>query len=186
MQNCLHSFPASSFYPWQTACLQTSSRWQTALCMLATCHLEWDMSQRVKRNQSSRQKGNSLCTTLARVQALLEVVTSPEASAIAADANNGSPLKIALFSLGNMCAHSVCAEALLKLRARELLARLLRSPDSIVQRYTQRIQVCRFEACPRSCLTSLVNWSDSTAFAADGVCWSVHLVNILLSYPKMQ
>lgn len=67
----------------------------------------------------------------------MEVVTAEARSS----AGEGSPLKIALFSLGNMCAHPVCAEALLSLGAREPLIRLGRSPDSTIQRYVQRIQV---------------------------------------------
>ena len=70
-------------------------------------------------------------------QVLMEVVTAEARSS----AGEGSPLKIALFSLGNMCAHPVCAEVLLSLGAREPLTRLGRSPDSTIQRYVQRIQV---------------------------------------------
>ncbi len=55
--------------------------------------------------------------------ALLETALSPErplsgsgkpgAPAAAAQADGGSPVKIALFSLGNMCAHRECRDALL-------------------------------------------------------------------------
>ncbi|KAK9820795.1 hypothetical protein WJX74_004813 [Apatococcus lobatus] len=80
-----------------------------------------------------------LCQSLIQanaLQVLMEVVTAEARSS----AGEGSPLKIALFSLGNMCAHPVCAEALLSLGAREPLARLGRSNDSTIQRYVQRIQ----------------------------------------------
>jgi hypothetical protein len=56
------------------------------------------------------------------LDALLETALTPErplsaaakgGMAAAAAADGGSPVKIALFSLGNMCAHRECREALL-------------------------------------------------------------------------
>lgn len=50
-------------------------------------------------------------------------------------------MKVALFSLGNMCTHSACAQALMKLGLVEKLRRLSSSPDAQVQKHCARIQV---------------------------------------------
>lgn len=52
----------------------------------------------------------------------------------------GSPVKIALFSLGNMCAHKECREALLALGVTDVIRRLSSNPDPTQQKYLQRIQ----------------------------------------------
>lgn len=78
------------------------------------------------------------------VQTLLEVVNQPSTprGAAAAAADAGSPLKISLFSLGNMCAHKSCADALLQLGIAGSLSRLSSVPDATVKKYIERIQVC--------------------------------------------
>ena len=59
----------------------------------------------------------------------------------AAAADGSNPLRISLFSLGNMCAHKECADALLQLGINNSLMKLRSSPDATVQKYVQRIQV---------------------------------------------
>lgn len=68
-----------------------------------------------------------------------EPSTPRGAAAAAADGSN--PLRISLFSLGNMCAHRECADALLELGICGSLTRLRSSQDATVQKYVQRIQV---------------------------------------------
>ena len=53
-----------------------------------------------------------------------------------------SSVQIALFSLGNLCAHAECAEALAQLGLAEALAAVLRERggDATVQRYVARVQ----------------------------------------------
>ena len=79
------------------------------------------------------------------MQALVEVINAPQPStprgAAAAAADGSNPLRISLFSLGNMCAHKECAEALIQLGIDTSLSRLKSSPDAVVQKYVQRIQV---------------------------------------------
>lgn len=86
------------------------------------------------------------------VQALLEVINQPSTprGAAAAAADAGSPLKISLFSLGNMCAHKSCADALLQLGITDSLSRLSRVPDATVKKYIERIQVRRISFCEQS------------------------------------
>ncbi|DBB07857.1 TPA: hypothetical protein ACH3X3_009258 [Trebouxia sp. C0006] len=78
------------------------------------------------------------------LQALVEVINAPQPSTprgvAAAAADGTNPLRISLFSLGNMCAHKECADALLQLGIGTSLARLKSSPDATVQKYVQRIQ----------------------------------------------
>lgn len=68
-----------------------------------------------------------------------EPSTPRGAAAAAADGSN--PLRISLFSLGNMCSHRECADALLQLGIGTSLTRLRSSQDATVQKYVQRIQV---------------------------------------------
>lgn len=49
-------------------------------------------------------------------------------------------MKIALFSLGNMCAHRECREALINLGVHDMLKRLSSSSDPETQKYLARIQ----------------------------------------------
>lgn len=60
--------------------------------------------------------------------------TAPESSS--------SSVQIALFSLGNLCAHGECAEALVRLGLADALQAVLRDrgSDATVQRYVARIQ----------------------------------------------
>ncbi|KAK3259023.1 hypothetical protein CYMTET_31958 [Cymbomonas tetramitiformis] len=84
------------------------------------------------------------------LEALLNTVTtSPEATGAPPPASAGSstgtgegqsPLKIALFSLGNMCTHRECREKLLALNFREIVGSLASSPDQVVKKYIARIQ----------------------------------------------
>ncbi|KAK9823151.1 hypothetical protein WJX72_000639 [[Myrmecia] bisecta] len=76
------------------------------------------------------------------LQALMETVNAPEplGARAAASAADGSPLKIALFSLGNMSAHRECAEALVRLGIHVCLARLRNFPDQTIQKYVARIE----------------------------------------------
>lgn len=53
-----------------------------------------------------------------------------------------SPLKVSLFSLGNMCTHRECAQELLMLNIRGVVAPLAASQDATVRRYVERIEVC--------------------------------------------
>lgn len=70
------------------------------------------------------------------------MVEAPENSGPGANgADSGSPLKIALFSLGNMCAHVECAEALLGMGLLDSLRCLGTSTDPTVLKYVARIQV---------------------------------------------
>lgn len=76
------------------------------------------------------------------LQALLKLVADCSIVALSPsrrDAVNESPLKIALFSLGKMCAHAPCR---LFLRSSEFfpdLARLKQSPDSTIANYASII-----------------------------------------------
>eukprot|EP00898_Chlorokybus_atmophyticus_P002887 jgi/Chlat1/359/Chrsp10S00049 len=56
------------------------------------------------------------------------------------DGGGQSPLKIALFSLGNMCAHRECRDHLLGLGFRSVMARIALWPDPVTQKYVARIQ----------------------------------------------
>jgi len=80
----------------------------------------------------------------------VEVINAPQPSTprgvAAAAADGTNPLRISLFSLGNMCAHKECADALLQLGIGTSLARLKSSPDATVQKYVQRIQVLQQQA----------------------------------------
>ena len=50
-------------------------------------------------------------------------------------------MKVALFSLGNMCTHASCSQVLLSLGLPATLQRLSASPDAVVKKYCARIQV---------------------------------------------
>lgn len=74
------------------------------------------------------------------LEALLRTITMPEGTSGGGGGEGQSPLKIALFSLGNMCTHRDCRERLLQLNFREVVAELATSPDGVVQKYVARIQ----------------------------------------------
>ncbi len=96
------------------------------------------------------RNSSTLCGELIRsgaLKALLDTALTPERPATVgaraggggADAG-GSPVKIALFSLGNMCAHRECRESLLALGVNDMIRRLAANPDPTQQKYLQRIQ----------------------------------------------
>lgn len=75
------------------------------------------------------------------VQALLQVVESSVGPGGGAT-DAGSPAKIALFSLGNMCAYAPCAAELQSLGIWEALASLAPvRADPTIDKYCNRIQV---------------------------------------------
>jgi hypothetical protein len=82
------------------------------------------------------------------LRALLHTAATPEAPAPGGRSSSGgggggesgSPVKIALFSLGNMATHRECREVLLQLGIREVLRNLASSPDPTLQRYIARVQ----------------------------------------------
>ncbi|WIA41542.1 hypothetical protein OEZ86_008912 [Tetradesmus obliquus] len=78
------------------------------------------------------------------LQALLETVLGPDSTADGRRHGTGgegnSPVKIALFSIGNMCAHKECREQLLDLGVREVLQQLqlTSGSDGTLLRYIAR------------------------------------------------
>lgn len=97
------------------------------------------------------RNGSMLCGQLraaGALQGLLQLVAqgapayvqgAPEGNAHTAEGS--SPLKVSLFSLGNMCTHRECAQELLMLNVRGVIAPLATSDDATVRRYVQRIEV---------------------------------------------
>ena len=61
------------------------------------------------------------------------------ASVFLGPARRSSPLKVALFSLGNLCAYPSCRTALMTPRFSDLVSRLARSPDETIQKFSKRI-----------------------------------------------
>ncbi|GIM09257.1 hypothetical protein Vretimale_13139, partial [Volvox reticuliferus] len=99
------------------------------------------------------RNSSALCGELIRagaLRALLDTALSPERPPTGAAAGRGgasggadaggSPVKIALFSLGNMCAHRECRESLIALGVQDVIRRLSSNPDQTQQKYLQRIQ----------------------------------------------
>ncbi|GFR42822.1 hypothetical protein Agub_g3779, partial [Astrephomene gubernaculifera] len=98
------------------------------------------------------RNSSALCGELIRagaLRALLDTALSPERPAGPAGGKGGagggadaggSPVKIALFSLGNMCAHRECRETLIALGVQDVIRRLSTNPDPTQQKYLQRIQ----------------------------------------------
>lgn len=70
-------------------------------------------------------------------------VTSPGAE------SGQSPLRIALFSIGNMCSHTSCREVLLELDLFKVLQKLQRLGDPVISKYVQRI-CAKFQEKPAS------------------------------------
>jgi fused-like protein len=97
------------------------------------------------------RNSSALCGELTRagaLRALLDTALSPErpasgrpgsGSSSSSASDGGSPVKIALFSLGNMCAHKECREALWPLGVQDVLRRLSSTHDAVTQKYLQRI-----------------------------------------------
>ncbi|KAI3432453.1 hypothetical protein D9Q98_004003 [Chlorella vulgaris] len=79
------------------------------------------------------------------LEAMLELIQRPEQPSSPGTTparSSSSSVQIALFSLGNLCAHAECAEVLGRLGLLQALDGVLRvwSGDATVARYTQRIQ----------------------------------------------
>eukprot|EP00899_Mesostigma_viride_P028194 jgi/Mesvir1/855/Mv17428-RA.1 len=73
-------------------------------------------------------------------QAAAKASEGPAAGGASGGEGGQSPMKIALFSLGNMCAHKECREQLLALGFRDVIARLSTWNDDVVLKYVSRIQ----------------------------------------------
>ena len=91
----------------------------------------------------------ALCGDLVRagaLEALVELATGAATDGSRAGAGTGggadaqSPVKIALFSLGNLCTHEECRERLLSLGFETRVDALADSGDPAVRRYVARIQ----------------------------------------------
>jgi hypothetical protein len=79
------------------------------------------------------------------VEALMQLASQPDRpgggrGGGGGGGEGGSPQKIALFSLGNMCAHRECKEVLQRAGVRALMHALAGSPDPTVQKYLARMQ----------------------------------------------
>ncbi|XXG51856.1 hypothetical protein AAC387_Pa03g0329 [Persea americana] len=91
------------------------------------------------------RNSNRLCEDIisaGAMQALLKLVSDCSIVALSPsrrDAVNESPLKIALFSLGKMCAHAPCRQFLRSSEFFHDLARLRQSPDSTIANYASII-----------------------------------------------
>jgi hypothetical protein len=95
------------------------------------------------------RNSNALCGELFQagaVEALMQLAAQPDRGAGGGrggggggGGEGGSPQKIALFSLGNMCAHRECREVLQQAGIRALMAALEGSPDATVQKYLGRM-----------------------------------------------
>eukprot|EP01025_Chloroclados_australasicus_P020469 TRINITY_DN21572_c0_g1_i1.p3 TRINITY_DN21572_c0_g1~~TRINITY_DN21572_c0_g1_i1.p3 ORF type:complete len:240 (-),score=38.15 TRINITY_DN21572_c0_g1_i1:463-1140(-) len=82
-----------------------------------------------------------LCQDLVQggaLQALLQVVDQAENVHPQSEVG-GSPVRIALFSLGNMCSHVTCRQVLEQLGIREVIGKLRESQDEVVRKYVDRI-----------------------------------------------
>jgi hypothetical protein len=93
------------------------------------------------------RNSNALCGELFQagaVEALMQLAATADRPAggrpAAGAGEGGSPQKIALFSLGNMCAHRECREVLQAGGIAQLMRALQASPDPVVQKYLGRMQ----------------------------------------------
>lgn len=93
------------------------------------------------------RNSNALCGELFQagaVEALMQLAATADRPAggrqAAGAGEGGSPQKIALFSLGNMCAHRECREVLQAAGITQLMRTLQASPDPVVQKYLGRMQ----------------------------------------------
>jgi fused-like protein len=75
------------------------------------------------------------------LEALLGLVVDapPPSSAAAGGGEGQNPLKIALFSLGNLCSHGACRAHLASLGVRAAVAPLASSPDGATAKYAVRV-----------------------------------------------
>ncbi|KAF3779946.1 Serine/threonine-protein kinase [Nymphaea thermarum] len=91
------------------------------------------------------RNSNKLCEDIisnGAMQALLKLVSDCSLAAMSprrGDAAGESPLKIALFALGNMCVHAPCRHFLLSSEYFSVFARLRQSPDPTISKYASRI-----------------------------------------------
>ncbi|KGN49838.2 serine/threonine-protein kinase TIO [Cucumis sativus] len=91
------------------------------------------------------RNSNMLCEDIVSrgaMQALLKLVADCSAVALnpsRKDAANESPLKIALFSLAKMCAHTPCRQFLLSSKLFPVIGQLRQSPESIIAKYASVI-----------------------------------------------
>ncbi|NBV89562.1 MAG: hypothetical protein EBR88_08650 [Betaproteobacteria bacterium] len=73
-------------------------------------------------------------------QALVHVVMTSSSAPGRREAGDAqSPVKISLFSLGNICQHAPCRDYLKTLDIVRIAQRLARSPDATVAKYATRI-----------------------------------------------
>jgi hypothetical protein len=83
-----------------------------------------------------------LCPELVRVgalEALLALVSDAPPGAASGAGEGQNPLKISLFSLGNLCSHAACRAHLAALGLRAAVAPLAQSPDSATAKYASRV-----------------------------------------------
>ena len=88
------------------------------------------------------RNSNVLCDLMVNsgaMDALINLIASPNALSEAAG-DSQSPLKIALFSLGNMCTHRVCKERLTTRNLEPLLDNLTQYGDETIKKYVTRIK----------------------------------------------
>jgi len=85
------------------------------------------------------RNSDSLCGEIVESGALEALMGVVERGEGAPQPDGSSPLKVALFSLGNMCAYPQCRGALLGAPFQALVRRLAQSPDATTQKYAQRI-----------------------------------------------
>ncbi len=88
------------------------------------------------------RNSNVLCDLMVNsgaMDALINLIASPNALSEAAG-DSQSPLKIALFSLGNMCTHRVCKERLTSRNLEPLLDNLTQYGDETIKKYVTRIK----------------------------------------------
>ncbi|KAL2612342.1 hypothetical protein R1flu_024034 [Riccia fluitans] len=116
-----------------------------------TSLLQGDEEDKTKANAAGAlsnlvRNSNKLCEdiiTKGAMQALCQVIAdcanAPPGSDRRSASNSESPLKIALFSLGNMCVHSTCRQYLRSPELFRVLLKLKQSSDATVVKYVTRI-----------------------------------------------
>ncbi|KAH9624398.1 hypothetical protein KSS87_017953 [Heliosperma pusillum] len=91
------------------------------------------------------RNSSKLCedmVTKGAIQALLQVVSECSVAALnppRKDAINESPLKIVLFALGKMCAHSSCRQCICSSELFPVMGQLRQSPDTNIAKYAASI-----------------------------------------------
>ncbi|KAL3683437.1 hypothetical protein R1sor_001459 [Riccia sorocarpa] len=116
-----------------------------------TSLLQGDEEDKTKANAAGAlsnlvRNSNKLCEdiiTKGAMQALCQVIADCASATPGSDrraaSNSESPLKIALFSLGNMCVHSTCRQYLRSPELFRVLLKLKQSSDATVVKYVTRI-----------------------------------------------